>query len=264
MSFHHGRVSLLLLLIGFLALTAGTFWLPRINSIHSQSEGAIWTTTDTCGTPQNSNHYVTGATVFINGDNFEPSSDHTWTITGQPGDASCDPGTIVASGAFSTDGTGTFCINAYVIAAGDCGEYSADVTGAKNDNFRIEGDEPTATATQSPTGIPALTATPAPIDPSGTPTPTPDPLQTPTPSLSVLTIPTSTPQPTGVPGQTVTPLPGTTDTAGSGQVLGASTDTMAATDSDPFPIQMAVSAYTALLVIAAGSYFWANHDNSSA
>ena len=66
-------------------------------AVAAQQVGAIWTTTGSCGDPQNINHYSTGDDVYINGDNFEPGQ-YDWTITGQPGGASNHPGMVVASG----------------------------------------------------------------------------------------------------------------------------------------------------------------------
>src|SRR5687767_7360407 len=74
--------------------------------------GAIWTTNGNCGTPQNVNQYAIGDNIFINGSGFD-AGNYTWTITGQPGNASADPNIDVASGIQTVNAPGTFCFNAY-------------------------------------------------------------------------------------------------------------------------------------------------------
>ena len=110
--------------------------------------GAIWTTTGSCGNPQNINHYNHGDHVFINGSGFVPG-DYSWDITGKPGGASCDPNIPVASGVWTVDASGTFCFDAYTIARDDCGEYQTKFGGVKGDNYRV-GDPPTEEPTQPP------------------------------------------------------------------------------------------------------------------
>jgi uncharacterized repeat protein (TIGR01451 family) len=104
------------------------------------AKGAIWTTTGGCGDPQNVNQYDVGSTVFINGDGFDPGV-YNWSITGKPGGASCDPKIVVASGSLTIPETGMFCIAAYTIQEGDCGEYGVDV-GGKKDNYRVNTPPP--------------------------------------------------------------------------------------------------------------------------
>jgi len=136
--------------------------------------GAIWTTLNNCGTPeQDINHYYVGEIVYINGSNFVAGI-YDWAITGQPGGASCDPKITVASGTVTITnvsgvwscevqydpGTdppllgaecltcaqfdptctldGTFCFPAYTVQPDDCGEYTVDV-GKKNDNYGVVG-----------------------------------------------------------------------------------------------------------------------------
>lgn len=107
------------------------------------NSGAIWTTRGDCGDEtQDANHYKIGETVFINGNNFDPGN-HEWTITGLPGNASCDPGAMVAQGIIDVDASGAFCFAAYVIANDDCGEYQVKV-GNKGDNYRVD-DNPAIT-----------------------------------------------------------------------------------------------------------------------
>ncbi len=102
--------------------------------------GSIWTTNGVCGdTTQDVNEYGIGETVFVNGNNF-PAGSAPWDITGQPGQASCDPGATVASGNVVIDSSGTFCFEAYTVAADDCGVYKVDVNG-KNHNYHIEEQE---------------------------------------------------------------------------------------------------------------------------
>ena len=102
----------------------------------SAANGAIWTTTDSCGDPQNANHYLAGDVVYINGDNFNAGS-YPWDITGLPGGASCDPSTTVASGNVSVNASGAFCFAAYTVANDDCGEYKATADN-KHDNYRVD------------------------------------------------------------------------------------------------------------------------------
>ena len=149
----------------------------------SANTGAIWTTTGTCGDPQNINHYVTGAQVFINGAGF-PEGDYDWEIKGQPGQASNHPNIVVASGIVSVDETGAFCFSAYTIGAEDGGTYTAQV-GNKSDNYRVEQVEPTPVPTEEPTPEPTpedpVGPTPPPTDPTPTPTQDPEPEEESTP-----------------------------------------------------------------------------------
>jgi hypothetical protein len=105
--------------------------------------GSIWTTDDPCSSQaaQNTNSYAAGDTVYVRGDGFAASATIGWTITGKPGGASGDPNLVVASGTSATDGTGAFCLEAYVVAADDWGVYSVDVTqgnAKKNDNYNVD------------------------------------------------------------------------------------------------------------------------------
>ncbi|MCK4491661.1 MAG: hypothetical protein KAU03_03500, partial [Candidatus Altiarchaeales archaeon] len=99
--------------------------------------GAIWTTRGDCGDEtQDVNHFSTGDHVYINGKGFSSSTQYNWSIKGQPGGASCDPGVDVALGDHTTDGNGNFCFKAYTIQADDCGEYKVTF-GNKGDNYRV-------------------------------------------------------------------------------------------------------------------------------
>jgi hypothetical protein len=103
----------------------------------SEGSGAIWTTTGSCGAPQDANHYSIGDQIFLNGSGFEAGS-YPWSIVGRPGGASADPGQTVASGNVSPDGAGNFCFAAYQVLPDDRGEYQVKV-GTKGDNYRVEG-----------------------------------------------------------------------------------------------------------------------------
>lgn len=117
--------------------------------------GAIWTTEAGC-LVQNRNHYAVGEDVYLRGANFPAGASLAWTVTGQPGGASSDPGLVVASGAVTADPGGAFCLRVYTVQPGDRGEYTVDVVGAKkNDNFRVRGAAPTPPPTSPPTEPPA-------------------------------------------------------------------------------------------------------------
>ncbi len=100
------------------------------------ASGSIWTTTGSCGSPQNSNHYNVGDHVFINASGFDADTPYSWDITGQP--SSGDPNTAVASGSQLTDDSGAVCFDAYTIQADDSGEYKATY-GDKHDNYQVNG-----------------------------------------------------------------------------------------------------------------------------
>ena len=105
--------------------------------------GSIQTTTDACDAPapQNANDYAGGDELYIRGTNFEANSAFSYTIVGQPGKASGDPGATVASGTGSTAADGSFCIDAYTIAGDDWGEYKATVNQGKtkkSDNYNVD------------------------------------------------------------------------------------------------------------------------------
>ncbi len=194
-------------IVALLASLALATWTPG----HAQGSGAIWTTHDGCGTPdQDVNHYDTGESVWINGSGFSEGS-HSWSITGKPGGASGDPGQDVASGTVNVDASGKFCFNAYTVAADDWGEYQVKV-GNKGDNYRVE-QQPTATPvppTNTPTDTPAgATNTPT---HTSTHTPTDTPTHTPTsqPSNTATNTPTHTPTDTLTPTATNTLAPGET------------------------------------------------------
>jgi len=100
-------------------------------------DGAIWTTTGSCGNPQDANHYKVSDHIFINGAGFTADS-YNWTITGKPGGASGDPNVEVASDTKVVDTSGAFCFDAYMVAGDDWGEYQVKF-GNKGDNYRVDG-----------------------------------------------------------------------------------------------------------------------------
>lgn len=105
-----------------------------------RGNGAIWTTDGSCGVEsQDVNHFAHGHHVYINGSNFDPGV-YDWTIMGNKGQSSADPGIFVASGTFTVGASGAFCFDAYTIANDDGGEYTVDF-GQKNDNYRVDPGE---------------------------------------------------------------------------------------------------------------------------
>ena len=123
-----------------------------VSSIASASpgSGSIWTTNGDCGDEnQDVNHFDIGDVVYINGANFD-EDDYDWSIVGQPGQASCDPGAVVAAGNENVDDK--FCFAAYTVAADDCGEYKVQF-GKKQDNYRVKGEDE-----QPPSEVPEFTA----------------------------------------------------------------------------------------------------------
>jgi hypothetical protein len=105
-------------------------------SLVSATQGSIKTTRANCVDPVNENHYVAGESVYIHGTNFA-SDTYSWDITGQPGQASCDPDQVVANGSFTVNSSGSFCFLAYNVSADDCGEYKATFDN-KHDNYHVD------------------------------------------------------------------------------------------------------------------------------
>lgn len=100
--------------------------------------GAIWTTSNACGTEQQDvNHYKKGQHVYINGKNFSSNTSYAWEIKGKPGNASNDPGIVVASGNKTTTGNGSFCFDAYTVPFDDGGEYQVKFE-TKGDNYQVD------------------------------------------------------------------------------------------------------------------------------
>jgi hypothetical protein len=180
---------------------------PAMPTFAQSGAGAIWTTSNTCGAPQNVNQYAVGETIYINGANFTAGESLPWDITRVSG-GSEKP--TVASGSVTVDSGGAFCFSAYLIQASDAGyTYQATVGTVKSDNFRVAAADPTATFTPSSTPTDTPTNTPV---PSSTPTDTPT--NTPVPSSTPTDTPTATPTNTteSPPDPTDTPVPTATDT----------------------------------------------------
>jgi len=188
---------------------------------------SIWTTRTTCENPdpQDENHYVTGDTVYIRGNTTDPLTQFAWTVTGNPGGSSADPGIVVASSSLppgaiiTTNASGYFCFAAYTIPPGDWGTYTVDVyqvtkpSNSKNDNYRVDETLPTATntPTDTPTSTPTDTPTSTPTDtPTSTPTDLPTATNTPTDLPTATNTPTDLP-PTDEPTPTDTPTQVVTD-----------------------------------------------------
>lgn len=131
------KLLALSILVSILVITSIAMVIANGNS------GAIWTTRNDCGDiSQDVNHYARGEKVYINGKNFDAEdNDNDWSITGQPGGASCDPMIVVAFGDYTVDSSGAFCFEAYTVNLDDCGEYKVDF-GGKNDNYRVDLDVP--------------------------------------------------------------------------------------------------------------------------
>jgi hypothetical protein len=107
--------------------------------VSAEAPGAIWTTNGDCGDEQqDENQYAVGDVVYVNGNNFDEDT-FAWDIRGQPGQASCDPGAIVADGDVVVGESGEFCFAAYTVLDGDCGEYKVTV-GNKHDNYRVNDE----------------------------------------------------------------------------------------------------------------------------
>jgi hypothetical protein len=114
----------------FVMLLLGMFFV----GLASAGTGAIWTTKVDC-VPQDANEYDIGEHVYIRGDGFVPG-EYDWEITGQPGEASCDPNEIIAYGSYIVDESGYFCFDAYEVEEGDCGVYKTNFNN-KFDNYHV-------------------------------------------------------------------------------------------------------------------------------
>lgn len=135
--------------------TSAAFGFVLVSHVFAAS-GSVWTTTSSCGAPQDANHYVTGEHIYIHGSNFNTNTSYAWDINSVP------PATPVASGTHSTDGNGDVCFDAYTIQAGDSGEYKATF-GTKSDNYRID-----ASGTSGSTGATGSSGTTGPSGATGT------------------------------------------------------------------------------------------------
>ena len=146
----------------------------RVGETSGQNPGAIWTTRNGCGTEQQDvNLYETGETVYINGSGFIPGT-YPWSIKGQPGGASGDPNTVVASGNVTTP------TNTPTNTPIDDREYIVPIKKTHHPihtptNTPTGTLPPTATLTNTPTVIVTtntptltLTQTPVPVQPPAT------------------------------------------------------------------------------------------------
>lgn len=134
-----GKIKFLFLISTLLlVLIVGT------SAVSAQDEdrysGRIWTTHGDCGEfSQDVNEYSRGDVVYINGDGFASLGIYDWTITGNPGGSSADPGIEVASGTdYQVKEDGTFCFGAYTVKDDDGGVYTVDFGDAKNDNYHVK------------------------------------------------------------------------------------------------------------------------------
>ncbi len=123
-----------ILFIASIAMASAEVTIEKDNGGNS---GSIWTTTNQCGAEQQDvNQYSPGEHVYINGANFD-EGEYDWDITGQPGQASCDPNTKVASGSIAVDSSRAFCFEAYTVANNDCGVYKVTFGRNKHDNYHV-------------------------------------------------------------------------------------------------------------------------------
>ena len=162
--------------------------------------GSIWTTHITCQSPapQDENHYKVGDIVHVRGEGFDATTTYTYTVTGNPGNSSSDPGIVVATGPVTTNASGEFCVAAYTVLPGDRGEYTVDV-GTKNDNFQVD-EEPSSPPSEAPSNPPSVPASEEPSVPASVPASNP-------PSGGVV-------EATGTPG--ITPPSTATDVGSTG------------------------------------------------
>ncbi|MFH1310794.1 MAG: hypothetical protein ABIH65_00105 [Nanoarchaeota archaeon] len=127
----------ILVLLVVLAIGIVSANLVLITIENEGNPGAIWTTKDDCGSEQqNVNQYNIGEYVYIKGENFN-LGEYDWNIKGLPGQASCDPSIIVASGTKTVNSDGSFCFNAYTVQNNDCGEYRVIFGSNKHDNYHV-------------------------------------------------------------------------------------------------------------------------------
>jgi hypothetical protein len=131
-------LSMVFMILGVVLML--TQFVPAPQPACNGNPGSIKTTTSAC--TGNANQYAIGEKVYISGSGFCPGT-YNWTITGQPGGASCDSNKIVATATtlYNVDSSGAFCFEAYTVANDDCGEYKADFNG-KNDNYHVNENLP--------------------------------------------------------------------------------------------------------------------------
>jgi hypothetical protein len=200
-------------------------------SASAQQSGAVWTTRDSCGPPnQNVNLYNVGEHIYINGANFEPGVRYGWAIRRTQGGS-----TPIASGRVTPNDSGAFCFDALTATADMAGNgmvWKADLQDpdgdkVSSDNFRVQQvptDTPVSPTNtpQEPTNTPTDTEVPptstptnTPVPPTETPTNTPvPPTETPTstPTDTPTEVPTDTPTATATSTPTEGPSPTPTDT----------------------------------------------------
>jgi hypothetical protein len=131
-------------------LITGAFLTVAVHPAAAQNSGAIWTTTGSCGDPQNKNQYKVGDVVYINYSNIDPNTVYDWIIiqTNSPGNPKRIAGDGAGQGTHNS-GSGTSCWAAYTIPqSDDPGEYDVEYA-SKHDNYSV-GPGPTATATSVP------------------------------------------------------------------------------------------------------------------
>lgn len=134
-----------------------TFFLI-IGFVSAGSMGAIWTTTNGCGEPsQNVNHYEVGEQVWINGVGFYKEGMYNWTVKGNKGGSSCDPGKIVATDLEPMYDKESFCFPVYTVQGDDCGVYKVRF-GMKLDSYRVDVEDYVPNAPEFGTVIGILTA----------------------------------------------------------------------------------------------------------
>ena len=154
---------------------------PGIIKVQAAS-GAVWTTDSGC-TVQNDNHYGVGETIWLAGDGFEAGEVISWSLDGQPGQASSHPSNkvgSVAGGSITADQNGSFCVELYTIGSDLWGEFKLNAA-KKSDNLKIEG------SVVLPTTVTPVPTTATPVPTTSTPEPTVEPTETNVPTTVVPT-----------------------------------------------------------------------------
>ncbi len=129
---HKHTLRLSKLATPLLVVTVAVFGFALTAHADDAGSGAIWTTTGSCGDPQNVNQYHTGETVFINGAGFSTNHEYDWVIR-KPG----VNGDILINGQHTTDADGKFCFPAVSLDAGANGVYQVKFGEVKGDNFKV-------------------------------------------------------------------------------------------------------------------------------
>ena len=108
--------------------------------------GAMWTTNNSCGNPQNVNHYNVGDHVYVNYSGFEPGT-YLLTFTQTDGPP---PKPVVEGPRNVTVGTDG-CFDAHTILPPEAGHgYTVDLGRGHNDNYRVNSYTPPPTPTTPP------------------------------------------------------------------------------------------------------------------